>query len=324
MNSKGFTLVELLLTITVLALILAIAIPSYNSISRAVRLSQRNNVIKNIEVAASKYAYDTNETIIFVDKLVEEGYIESDEEDGSINDPLNSKKRLNCYIVEMKKEKDYYRAKFIDGNNYDVNGICDDTKLQELHEDVYITVMNNNSIINNTSGWLNGDVSLKADSNNSVSINCDINKCEWLSSSGVSEDGVNLDLTYVKSVLQSRYTFQYTVYTKDSSAVKRYTASVNLKIDNEIPNIYTDRILISNQYVETTEKVITIAASDGNGSGIAGYYLGATSTVCNSTNLEYQKNNEFLITKNGTYKICVKDNVGNTNSTNLIISKIAN
>ena len=109
MNNKGFTLIELLLTIAILSLMLAIAIPSYTGISNAIRENQRESIIKKIEVAASRYAFDTGETIIFVDKLVTEGYYESDDEEGTIKDPVNNE-RMNCYIIEMEKESDYYRA----------------------------------------------------------------------------------------------------------------------------------------------------------------------------------------------------------------------
>ena len=73
MKRNGFTLVELLLSIVILGIIMSLAIPSINSISTAMRESQRKNTIKKIEIAASKYAFDTGETIIFVDKLVTEG-----------------------------------------------------------------------------------------------------------------------------------------------------------------------------------------------------------------------------------------------------------
>lgn len=321
MNSKGFTLIELLLTIAILGLIMGIAIPSYNGISNAVRENQRKNIIDKILVAASRYAYDTGETIIFVDKLVTEGYIQSDNEEGIIKDPLNND-RLNCYIVKMEKANDYYRANFND-EKYEVNGVCDINRLKESSEDVYIQVTNKSSIISDTSHWLTGNVELKAISKNTLIIDCNVNKCEWASSSGISSVGIdNYTISNIDGELESRYTFQYTIYEEGSSKVKRYKASVYLRIDNEAPLIYGDQIVISDRFVETSSKTVKVVASDGNGSGIAGYYLGSSSSNCENTSIEYQESNEFLVTANGSYKICVKDNVGKFASAILNINNI--
>ena len=78
MNNRGFTLVELLATIFILAIITTIGITSYTRVSNAIKKEQRNNKIKRIEEAATKYAFDTGKTVVFVDTLVVNGYIDSD------------------------------------------------------------------------------------------------------------------------------------------------------------------------------------------------------------------------------------------------------
>lgn len=320
MNSKGFTLIELLLSIAILGLLGSVAIASYNGITKAIKSNQRENVIKKIEIAASKYAFDTGETIIFVDKLVTEGYIDSDEEDGTINDPVNNE-RMNCYIVEMEKVNDYYNAKFIDGKDYDENGVCDTSKLNEYSEDVSIFV-NGNTYDNS---WLTGNITLTAHTGNtSLVIDCTNNRCVWTSSSGASQSGTpTLTLSNISNTLNTKYTFQYTVYDNNSSDVKRYTASVNLKIDNEAPVIYSDEIKVTNRFVYTNAKTITIVASDGKGSGIEGYYIGKDISTCNSTNITYQTSKYFTVSSNGTYTICVKDKVGNISSSSVKINYIS-
>lgn len=322
MNNKGFTLIELLVTIAILGLIMSIAIPSYTGISKAIRERQRNNIIKKIEIAASKYAYDTEETIIFVDKLVTEGYLDSDGDDGTIEDPINNK-RLNCYIVEMKKVSDYYNAYFKDGKNYDNNGTCDLSKLSENSETVSILV-NGSEYTNNT--WIKGDVTLKAYSKNTLVIDCTNNRCVWTSNSGAEVTNTdNISINNISNILDTKYTFQYTVFDNNSNNIKRYTTSVNLKIDNSAPVIYTDEIKISNRFIYTANKSITIEASDGKGSGISGYLIGKNITNCNSTNItnDYQTSNYFTVNENGTYTICVKDNVGNISTSSININYIS-
>lgn len=323
MNSKGFTLVELLLTIAILGLLIGIAVPSYVGISSAIRKNQRNNIIERIEIAASKYAYDTGETIIFVNKLVTEGYIESDDEEGNIEDPVNNE-RMNCYIIEMEKVSDYYNAKFIDGKNYDNNGNCDLTKLQENSEEITIQVVNDGNVISDTTNWLKGNVNLKIHSNNTLVIDCTNNKCVWTSSSGATKTGNdNIEITPISGLLETRYTFQYTIYNSENSEVIRYKDTIDLKIDNDIPVIYSEQITVTDRYINTSNKVVKIVASDGKGSGIVGYYLGNNVSNCNSTGIVYQNSNSFNVTENGNYLICVKDAVGNVSASSITINYIS-
>lgn len=322
MNNNGFTLIELLVTITILGLIVGIAIPSYNGISSAIRNNQRNNIIEKIEIAASKYAFDTGETIIFVEKLITEGYYDGDTEEGIIKDPLGNG-NLNCYIVEMEKVSNYYNATFKDDKNYENNGTCDLSKLNENSEKLSILV-NGNEYINDE--WLKGNVSLKAYSKNTLVIDCANNRCVWTSSSGAEiRDTDIIELNNVNGILDTKYTFQYTIFDDDSSSIERYTTSISLKVDNSAPVIYVDEIIVSNRFIYTKTKDIKISASDGKGSGINGYFIGKDITNCNSTSIinSYQSSNSFSINENGKYLICVKDNVGNITTSSININYIS-
>lgn len=321
MNNKGFTLVELLASIVVLALILAIAIPSINTISHSIRENQRENVIKEIEIAASKYAFDTGNTIIFVKDLIAEGYIASDDDSDNINDPLNNIS-LNCYVVEMTKQKDYYSAKFLDNKNYMGNdGECNSQGLNNVDSNLTITG-------NNEGKWLKGSATLMA-SGNGITLSCDpesYNKCLWTSSSGIYTLNDGLDIVVNPTgLLETKYTFRYTTYDANDS-IASYSASVDLKIDNEAPVIYQNEIKVTDKFIYATSKKVTIEASDGKGSGIAGYYLGLKSNTedCNAASIAgiYQLSNEFTVTQNGDYLVCVKDNVGNTSKYILTINYI--
>jgi len=96
-----------------------------------------------------------------------------------------------------------------------------------------------------------------------------------------------------------------------------------LKIDNEAPIIYENQITVTNKFIYTSSKDVNVVASDRNGSGISGYYLELhNGQLCNSASISFQTSNKFTINDNGTYLICVKDNVGNISASSLEISYI--
>jgi len=119
MKNKGFTIVELLAAIIILSIVILIAVSSISGVSKAIKTSQRNNIIKNIEVKAANYAFNvnlSNNSEICVNILVKCGYIEPDNEEDEIFDPLNDG-ILNNYKVRIKKNGNYYTAEFT--NNED-------------------------------------------------------------------------------------------------------------------------------------------------------------------------------------------------------------
>lgn len=122
MNKKGFTFVELLGTIIILSIVLLIAVPAINGVNNSIKQSHRKSVIKRIEIAASKYAFDTEKTEVYVKDLINEGYMDGDNKSGEILDPVDNTV-MNCYKITMEKQSDYYSATFIDKNEM-VNGTC--------------------------------------------------------------------------------------------------------------------------------------------------------------------------------------------------------
>ena len=109
MNKKGFTLVELLASIVILALIVAITVPAIDGVSKSIRKTQRENLIKKIEISASDYAFKTNETGVFVDTLIKSGYIEADD-----NGKYSKEDRIHSIICPMQVSSD--DVKFDDMN----------------------------------------------------------------------------------------------------------------------------------------------------------------------------------------------------------------
>lgn len=316
MKNKGFTLIELLAVIIVLSLVVTIAFTSINSFSNGFKKKQKENIIKNIEEAASKYAFDTGKTLVFVDELIKNGYYVLNEEDNIIN-PENGEK-LNCYVVESVKQGTYYKSSFKNDTKYELaNGNCDISKITIANNNINIELYNNGSKVNNVNNWLkSNNISLKAISS-SININCTTNKCVWTSTSGIKEEGSNTVSVNNSKLLKTKYTFQYSEYTNEST--KRYTAVIELKIDNEPPIIHNDEIIIYEKDKVTSTKEVEIVASDGNGSGINGYYIG-NSTNCSS--VSYKSSKVLTVSANGNYTICVKDAVGNYSKSNVQITNI--
>ena len=131
MNNKGFTLVEIISVIALLALVIIITVPIIGNVSESVKKKTLNTKIDNIEKAAVLYGQDNrgnfnqtcnglgqpcynitvgeckcykeidddnNEVIIDVNKLISSGLLKEDEIRGTdkvIVNPLDETKTLN-------------------------------------------------------------------------------------------------------------------------------------------------------------------------------------------------------------------------------------
>ncbi len=314
MKKKGFTLVELIAVIVILGIVLSIAFIGISSFIDRFKERQYNNVINAIEDAASKYAFDTGETIVFVEKLITEGYYKVDNDSDELENPKTGEK-LNCYIVDMKKQGTYYIANFNFNSKFETeNGTCDDSKIKTQLASINIELYNNGVKVNNTSNWIKGNnISLKAKSN-SVTIDCSKNECIWTSTSGIKKTGVSEIEVNNNQLLKSKYVFQYNVYS--NSEITRYNSNIDIKIDNENPIIHVDDTEITNNDSDSSLKNVEINASDGNGSGISGYYIGSNSN-CNT--VTYSNNRVLSVSPSNNYTICVKDNVGNIGKSSITI-----
>ena len=311
MNKRGFTLVELIATIVILGIVIGIAVPIVVRFSDAIKEKQKVNTIKEIEEVASKYAFDTNKTLIFVEELVTEGYYELNDENGKIIDP-ESGEILNCHIIEMKKNGNYYTAEFKDTKFENEDGSCDTNKLNIERNEIVINAYSNGNKINNTNNWIkSNNITLKA-SSSAIGINCNVNNCSWLSNSGFNQKNTNEVTISNVNLLKTKYTFQYSIY--NDSEINRFTGTIELKIDNELPVIYNDNIYV---YKENNINKVDIDASDGNGSGISGYYFAKdTGQSCGT----YTNSKTFQINETGNYLICVKDSVGNEKITRMTLT----
>ena len=124
MKNKGFTLVELLAVVAILAVIIGLSFVVFTRVQDDVLTQELENTVSYIEAQAENYANDTNITVVSVEDLILSGYVEPDDETDIYNPVDNSS--LNCYIVRSTYEDGEFTAQFdfdtlLDRNE---NGTC--------------------------------------------------------------------------------------------------------------------------------------------------------------------------------------------------------
>ena len=123
MNKKGFTLTELLGVIAILAVIITIAVSSYNGIQKNILEQQYQNVTSYILTGAEDYAHknnfeptnNTEQMIIYmnVDALIKRGIISADDDSGKIFNPKDKTEMNNmCIRIDYNSKDRSYQATF--------------------------------------------------------------------------------------------------------------------------------------------------------------------------------------------------------------------
>lgn len=296
-NRKGFTLLEVIGAVAVLALIIAIAIPVFGNIKNNTLEREFQNVKSKIELAAEQYANDTKVITVSVGKLIEEGYLSADDQDAIYNPVTNES--LNCKIVELTFENGTFNANLTENGVTGDDGTCSN---YEETDDSIIKVAcyseDGNTVacektFEDTGSWYSGSVKLTYEGDSDR-----ITNYRWSALTGESstEDFVVVTTDSIKSTI-----FTLSV-TYENGSVS--TGNVVVQIDNQNPVVVD---VVKDDSWSNGAKAVTISASDYSGSGIASY---AVSTSEDCSYAKYQDSNEFSLNV-GTYYACVKDKAGN-------------
>lgn len=76
-KKKGFTLLELLVVLAILAILIAIAIPVYKNQKEKAAITAHNANVRVLETAVESYRQDTGDYPATVKELEDKGYIKS-------------------------------------------------------------------------------------------------------------------------------------------------------------------------------------------------------------------------------------------------------
>ncbi len=308
MKKNGFTLVELLATIIILAIISTIAFASYRSIQVKMKETSLKNKTSYIENASANYANETGNMVTNVQILVDEGYIQPDENNGVVKNPVTDEE-MNCLVVNIREDQNNLYGELTDKKECDITNL--EIVNRNLNIDVYEKGTNRKIAANE---WTGKDVYLQVSFKDSSINKNNVKKITWISNSGREEVTINnnFDSNNKKDVTASliiNTTYKVEVLMADEV---KYQAQTNVKIDKQRPVIYEAENYIENENNYTnSDKLVRVTATDFNGSGIAGYYIG-TSNNCQTVSYEPSSNTNYeKRLDNGTYYVCVKDKVGN-------------
>ena len=326
MNKKGFTLVELLGVIAILAIIIGISFAIYTRVRHDVLNQELENTISYIEAQAENYANDTNITVVSVEDLILNGYVEPDDETDIYNPVDNSS--LNCYLVRSTYEdgeftslleiKDENLLERNDGtcSKYQKDGLAsigvqeiseENNNLEGINDEVGFKLLDDNT-------WFKNNVYLAVLEGNTP-FDKEGATYEWRSNYGTTTTDSTTQ-TAVSAGVASQIPYTVTVRWQEEGNNLEKSASATIKIDREAPRIIGIEVPDSTEW--TTKKTVTITATDGNGSGLYGIYVGKDLTECSENKEDYDPVTGETFTEDivemGTYRACVIDNVGNVSN----------
>ena len=310
-NKKGFTLAELLSVIVLLGIIITIGLFSISSIRKAILDRQYKNLKTEIELAAEKYYQDTENTFFYVQTLIDEGYIKTDNSSLNIYSPIDSN-IMNCYTINIvdgkatlddKNKNEECNAEI--AGNYEIKIVRENDKTSDKwykeSEILSAVIKSDNSV----------DDSLIYTWTTDLNPNTIWDKRKFDLKNLLSEKGgVINDVFYVQA----------------NSVDKSYrSAGKRIKIDTVKPII--DNVNISgdqNKWVK--QRDVTIKAHD-LGSGIVGYLFSDKADCSGNFEKLTKSQNEFTLKRtfksNGEYYFCLIDDAGNiSESSKIVIQKV--
>ena len=326
MNKKGFTMVELLAVISILAVILLIAVPVFSGVRERINQSIYESKIANIKAASEGYSEESGKMVFDVKTLIQAGKLEADNESGEYRNPVNGQD-MRCYIVNVRYEDLQYYA-----NVHEMTTCLDEATLEALYGAVKIVAYNKekDTIINPYYQEFYKEpifVGFELTQNSNYSLS-NIVKIAWTGEQGrtcTKENGdlesclfYNDTLLGIPGTMNNFNANLEVTFRNQEGAEFTSRISKHLSIDLENPKVVSATVGLG--MTNQSGKRVDIELTDGNGSGLKEYKMVKVASPeanvdCNNGN-QYKKVEQNKITEykdNGYYYVCVKDNVENNN-----------
>lgn len=316
-HQKGFTLVEILVVIAIIGLLFGIGVPTYSIIVKNIRQKNYENKLSYAITKAEAWASDTGRTATNIAHLIEEGYMEPDDEAGAYNNPVDESSML-CYTIRVEYQDNQYHGELTEERYCEYEELEKQTSIIEL-----VKLDASNSSLISYDSWTKNNVILKVQFKTNEYANLYQNSVTEIIWKGNSQREVipisqnfNTKNQYSIQVSQFMNTkYEVTMKIIHDGKTYIYKAYTQVKIDRQSPLIYQDEIEVDH-YDEWTasDKKIHLVTTDLDGSGVYGYYVNTSKGACSGNKSMYQavsSSNIDLSLNQGVYYVCVMDNVGN-------------
>ena len=308
-KKNGFTLVEILITITIIGLIALIVIPTVNNINKKALEKSKQIFYSNIKSAALSYAdefandikwkidsnagiEEANEYIYIPVKLLKEKGFFKD----TLQIPGENKELVGLVRIERDKVTKVIDKNTIDPDNYDCQ--VADSKKPEINLVVKDEVGNTLDI--NNMSWTNKTIILAISASDENGINSIKIKYN-------SEQEIPYYQDKVQITIDENINKTLNIYATDNYGNISENISFPIMIDKTTPTV--DNISAN----KTSDMITVSATASDNLSGVVSYWYSIDGTTYyQSSNANYTFSN--VSDGNYTAYVYVKDAAGNTSS----------
>ena len=314
---KGFTLIEVMATIVILAVILLIAVPIYNGVRENINESIYNSKIEEVLSKAETFASENNAFVFDIKTLIENGEISADNETGAYMDPRTNRD-MRCDILNAVYKENHYEVSITESDVcYDLEELENLYGMVELK--LYDEAGSEIEKLENTDWLRNQEIHVRYEFKEEYQEYA--NSIESLLWTGEQEkscttENLNECNEYIVNTEEIKNVvvgLEVRVNMNGASMVN--TVRKNILVDLQRPSVIDGSIVINNEISTNNERRVEYEISDGSGSGVR-YTSIVKEKTCNGQEYEENKQSasdgiQSIYLGNGDYYICVEDQVGN-------------